>query len=303
MTSQPSSDSQLSRAKVVAIGGGHGLGRILSSLSDLGSNVTGIVATTDNGGSTGRIRASMGGIAWGDTRNCINQLITEPSIGSMLFEYRFRGNGDLNGHNLGNLILSALDNLCIRPLEAINLIREILHVDTYILPMSEHPTDLAAWLPDGSIVSGETSIDELQQIPKRLLIEPSVPATKETLVAIKQADLILLGPGSFLTSIMPPLLLSDLAHELKVCDAPIYFIANLDKEKGPAGKMSLETMLHWCERAMGGRKIDGILSAQHHPELAADYEQVVGEFASRNHEWRHDRQKLKNAVESLLIRG
>ncbi|NAW85597.1 uridine diphosphate-N-acetylglucosamine-binding protein YvcK [Photobacterium halotolerans] len=291
-----------SSARIVAIGGGHGLGRILSSLSCFGSNVTGIVATTDNGGSTGRIRASMGGIAWGDTRNCINQLITEPSIGSMLFEYRFRGNGDLNGHNLGNLILTALDNLCIRPLEAINLIREILHVETQILPMSEHPTDLAAWLPDGNIISGETSIDELQQIPKRLFIEPSVPATKEALIAIKEADLVLLGPGSFLTSIMPPLLLSDLAHELKVCRAPVYFIANLDKEKGPAGSMSLETMLYWCERAMGGRKIDGVLSDKHRPELNEAYDQVVGEFASRNHEWRHDRQKLKNAVEGLLIR-
>ncbi|MCM0147464.1 uridine diphosphate-N-acetylglucosamine-binding protein YvcK [Photobacterium galatheae] len=292
-----------SNHKIVAIGGGHGLGRILSSLSTFGANVTGIVTTTDNGGSTGRIRASMGGIAWGDTRNCINQLITEPSIGSMLFEYRFRGDGDLNGHNLGNLILTALDNLCIRPLEAINLIREMLHVDTHILPMSEHPTDLAAWLPDGKIVRGETSIDELQQVPKRLLIEPSVPATKEALAAIQNADLILLGPGSFLTSIMPPLLLSDLAHELKVCKAPVYFITNLDTENGPAGKMSLETMIYWCERAMGGRKISGILTAQHRPELADEYEQVVGEFASRNHEWRHDRQMLKNAVESLLIRS
>ncbi|MEH6533096.1 MAG: 2-phospho-L-lactate transferase CofD family protein, partial [Photobacterium frigidiphilum] len=84
------------KTKIVAIGGGHGLGRILSSLSDYGSQVTGIVTTTDNGGSTGRIRACQGGIAWGDMRNCINQLITEPSVGSMIFEYRFRGNGELN---------------------------------------------------------------------------------------------------------------------------------------------------------------------------------------------------------------
>ena len=130
--------------RIVAIGGGHGLGRVLSSLADYGSQVTGIVTTTDNGGSTGRIRACQGGIAWGDMRNCINQLITEPSIGSMIFEYRFRGNGELNGHNLGNLMLTALDNLCIRPLDAINLIRDMLQVKPYIIPMSEHPSDLAA---------------------------------------------------------------------------------------------------------------------------------------------------------------
>ncbi|MCG6522837.1 2-phospho-L-lactate transferase CofD family protein, partial [Vibrio parahaemolyticus] len=79
--------------------------RVMSSLSSLGSRLTGIVTTTDNGGSTGRIRRSEGGIAWGDMRNCINQLIAEPSVASAMFEYRFGGNGELSGHNLGNLML------------------------------------------------------------------------------------------------------------------------------------------------------------------------------------------------------
>ena len=117
--------------RVVALGGGHGLGRVLSSLSSLGSRLTGIVTTTDNGGSTGRIRRSEGGIAWGDMRNCLNQLITEPSVASAMFEYRFGGNGELSGHNLGNLMLKALDHLSVRPLEAINLIRNLLKVDTH----------------------------------------------------------------------------------------------------------------------------------------------------------------------------
>lgn len=92
----------------------------MSALSSLGSRLTGIVTTTDNGGSTGRIRRSEGGIARGDTRNCLNQLITEPSVASAMFEYRFSGNGELAGHNLGNLMLKALDHLSVRPLEAIN---------------------------------------------------------------------------------------------------------------------------------------------------------------------------------------
>ena len=86
--------------RVVALGGGHGLGRVMSSLSSLGSRLTGIVTTTDNGGSTGRIRRAEGGIAWGDMRNCLNQLITEPSVASAMFDYRFVGNGELSGHNL-----------------------------------------------------------------------------------------------------------------------------------------------------------------------------------------------------------
>lgn len=94
--------------RVVALGGGHGLGRVLSSLSSLGSRLTGIVTTTDNGGSTGRIRRSEGGIAWGDMRNCLNQLITEPSVASAMFEYRFGGNGGFRNIEQNDLRILAL---------------------------------------------------------------------------------------------------------------------------------------------------------------------------------------------------
>lgn len=287
--------------KVVAIGGGHGLGRVLSALQDCGSDVTGIVTTTDNGGSTGRIRACQGGIAWGDTRNCINQLITEPSVGSMIFEYRFKGNGELDGHNLGNLMLTALDNLSIRPLDAISLIRDMLKVETNIVPMSEHPADLAAMTEHGDVISGETSIDELDSVPTRLFIEPTVPATREGVDAVKQADVILLGPGSFLTSVMPPLLLPEIGRALRLTDATIVFIRNLDKEFGPAGKMDLATMLGWCERAMGGREIDLVLGDKIDESLPDNYQQREAELASMNHQWRHDRDKLRQAIDEILL--
>ncbi|WP_047879386.1 uridine diphosphate-N-acetylglucosamine-binding protein YvcK [Photobacterium aquae] len=292
-----------SETKIVAIGGGHGLGRILSALSDYGENVTGIVTTTDNGGSTGRIRACQGGIAWGDTRNCINQLVTEPSVGSMIFEYRFEGTGELSGHNLGNLMLKALDNLSIRPLDAIHMIRDMLKVKTHIVPMSEHPADLAAETQQGEIINGETSVDELDSIPRRLLVEPTVPATEEAISAIELADIILLGPGSFLTSVMPPLLLKDIAHALNITRAKIVFITNLDKEPGPAGMMSLTDMLNWCERSMEGRKIDWVLADKPLTELETNYNIHVAELASSHHQWRHDRNKLKQAVERIIMTG
>lgn len=286
---------------IVAIGGGHGLGRVLSALRDHGESVTGIVTTTDNGGSTGRIRACQGGIAWGDTRNCINQLITEPSIGSMIFEYRFKGNGELDGHNLGNLMLTALDNLSIRPLEAINLIRDMLKVSTHIVPMSEHPADLAAQTRSGEIIAGETDIDELPEPPSRLMLEPVVPATKEAVMAIHDADLVILGPGSFLTSVMPPLLLPEISRALKQTRAKVMFIRNLGKEFGPAGQMSLETMLNWCERSMGGRRIDMLLGPDVDETLTNTYQQVATDLASANHQWRHDRDKLSQAIEQILL--
>lgn len=283
--------------KAVAIGGGHGLGRVLSALKGFGSNATGIVTTTDNGGSTGRIRYCQGGIAWGDTRNCINQLITEPSVESMMFEYRFKGTGELEGHNLGNLMLASLDNLSVRPLEAISLIRNMLKVDVNIVPMSEHPSDLKALSVEGAWVHGETSVDEMDDNLLRLDLEPEVPATHEAISAIEKADCIILGPGSFLTSIMPPLLLPEIGQAIaKNKKAKLLFIENLSPERGPAGRMSLEQKLEWCERACRGRKIDLILGEKPHPDLDERWQFALTDLASPNRAWRHDRDKLTNAI-------
>ncbi|GLR75306.1 uridine diphosphate-N-acetylglucosamine-binding protein YvcK [Aliivibrio sifiae] len=291
----------MNKHQIVAIGGGHGLGRVLAALSDFGSNATGIVATTDNGGSTGRIRECQGGIAWGDTRNCINQLITDPSISSMMFEYRFKGQGELHGHNLGNLMLTALDNLSVRPLDAINLIRNMLKVETQIIPMSEHPSDLGALTKDLRKISGETNVDDMDELPLRLFLDPEVPATLEAIQAVRHADLILLGPGSFLTSIMPPLLLPGLGKAIGANKkAKVVFIDNLSKEFGPAGKMDHKMMLDWCERACSGRKVDVILTDKELVELQSEYNCKTTDLASLNHDWRHDRDKLKQAIISLL---
>lgn len=293
-----------SSKKVVAIGGGHGLGRMLAALKDFGSNATGIVTTTDNGGSTGRIRDCQGGIAWGDTRNCINQLITEPSISSMMFEYRFKGAGELNGHNLGNLMLTALDNLSVRPLEAINLIRNMLSVDVNIVPMSEHPSDLTALSLDGKWVTGETNVDEMEQDLRRLDLSPEVPATTEAVTAILEADCIILGPGSFLTSIMPPLLLPEIGKAIaQNVEAKLIFVENLSPEYGPAGRMSLRQKIEWCERSCQARKIDVIIGDAPHPELESDWNCVTSDLASPNRDWRHDREKLQQAIELQLEQG
>src|SRR5690606_33367671 len=185
---------------------------------------------TDNGGSTGRIRRSEGGIAWGDMRNCLNQLITEQSVASAMFEYRFSGNGELAGHNLGNLMLKALDHLSVRPLEAINLIRNLLKVDAFLIPMSEQPLDLMALDSEGHAVYGEVNIDQLTQPVQELMLFPSAQATREAVEAIAEAVLILIGPGSFYTSLLPLLLLDNLAQALRRTPAPAVYIGNLGKE-------------------------------------------------------------------------
>ena len=287
--------------RVVAIGGGHGMGRVLSSLSFIGTRLTGIVTTTDDGGSTGRLRKSQECIAWGDLRNCLNQLVTEPSIGSQLFEYRFTGRGELAGHNLGNLMLLALDNLCVRPLDAIRLISDMLHIAPSLLPMSEHPTDLCAHTVCGDQILGEVSIDLLTTPPRALSLNPIVPATREAIDALSQADMIILGPGSFLTSIMPPLLLSEIAEAIRSSGAIVVFISNLVAENGPAGKLTLSHQHRWLEERIGQGRIDAILAPEGHgaPELQHCLIQAsLGEAALPH---RHDRLKLRQALDAVIL--
>ncbi|MBP8153081.1 MAG: uridine diphosphate-N-acetylglucosamine-binding protein YvcK [Aeromonas sp.] len=287
--------------RVVAIGGGHGMGRVLSSLSFLGTRLTGIVTTTDNGGSTGRLRKSQECIAWGDLRNCLNQLVTEPSIGSRLFEYRFTGRGELAGHNLGNLMLLALDNLCVRPLDAIRLISDMLNIEPSLLPMSEHPTDLCAHTVCGDQILGEVSIDQLTTPPRALSLNPVVPATREAIDALHQADMIILGPGSFLTSIMPPLLLNEVAEAIRGSGAIVVFISNLVAENGPAGKLTLSHQHRWLEERIGQGRIDAILAPEGHGAPELQHCLVLASLGEVALPHRHDRLKLRQALDAVIL--
>ncbi|AIR68382.1 gluconeogenesis factor YvcK family protein [Dickeya fangzhongdai] len=285
--------------RVVALGGGHGLGRVMSSLSFLGPRLTGIVTTTDNGGSTGRIRRSEGGIAWGDTRNCLNQLITAPSVASAMFEYRFSGNGELSGHNLGNLMLKAMDHLSVRPLEAINLIRNLLKVDALLIPMSEQPVDLLAIDAQGNPVYGEVAVDQLATLPQDLMLYPAAPATREALTAIAEADLILIGPGSFLTSLMPPLLLADLAQSLHDARAPVVYIGNLgDEQSRIATRLTLAQKLQLIESKIDRRIIDAVVVAPRTDTRGVDDRLIIQQpLAAQDVPHHHDRILLRAALE------
>lgn len=274
----------------------------MSALSFMKARLTGIVTTTDNGGSTGRIRTEQGGIAWGDLRNCLNQIITEPSTASALFEYRFAGKGGLAGHNLGNLMLKALEDMHIRPLEAVDLIRELLHVRSFIIPMSESPVHLAAHLDSGETVIGEVSIDKLDELPKSVFLKPIVRATPEAVAALSQAEVILFGPGSFLTSIMPPILLPEITEILKNTTAKKIFIDNLAIEYSPAAQLSLENRIEWIEKVVGKPIIDGVIVP---PELAEccknlNLKVMCRRLNADDVRYRHDRTLLCKAIDDLI---
>ena len=287
---------------VVALGGGHGLGRVMSCLNGLGSRLTGVVTTTDNGGSTGRIRRAEGGIAWGDMRNCLNQMITEPSIASTMFEYRFSGNGELAGHNLGNLMLKALDHMSVRPLDAINLIRNMLKVKAKLIPMSETPVDLMAIDSEGHEVYGEVNVDQLTCPPQELQLSPPVKTTKEALDAICRAELIIIGPGSFFTSLMPLLLMEDLTTALRRSRAHIVYIGNLGKELSvAAASLTLDDKLDMIEKRIGRRADAAIVGPKVTlGESAKAHLIIQSPLEASDIPYRHDRDMLRMAVEEVL---
>ncbi|WP_057831192.1 gluconeogenesis factor YvcK family protein [Colwellia sp. TT2012] len=290
---------QLKKLNIVAIGGGHGLGRVLSTLSFMGHKLTGIVTTTDNGGSTGRLRKRSSTIAWGDLRNCLTELVDDNSIGSQLFNFRFDGNDELGGHNLGNLILYGLGKVQSSPMDSIKLVRRILRVKTQVLPMSETPTDLMAFYPEGRCRLGELSVDEMPIMPTDLMLAPLVKSVTPCIEAIANADLIILGPGSFLTSIVPPLLVRDIAKALDKRKGHCVFIDNIVAEQSPAAKLTLDERLSWIEHNIGCLPIDSVICQDE--RIHSDKVNVICQDLAHNKvAHHHDNEKLIHALETCV---
>ena len=287
---------QLKKLNVVAIGGGHGLGRVLSTLSFLEKQLTGIVTTTDNGGSTGRLRKRSSSIAWGDLRNCLTLLVDKDSVGSQLFNFRFDGQDELGGHNLGNLILYALGQLQSRPLDSVKLVRRLLGVKTPLYPMSETPTDLMAFYPKGRCKVGELSVDKMPVMPEKLLLAPLVKALPLCLQSIKSADLIILGPGSFLTSVIPPLLVRDITKAIKASSAHCVFIENLTEEDSPAAELTLDEKLNWIKSNIGCLPVDSVI-CQDKSVTSALVPVIHCDLSSESAGHYHDKEKLLRALE------
>ena len=254
----------MEQSNLVCLGGGHGLGRLLVSLREAGPRLTGIVATTDEGGSTGRLREEAETIAWGDLRNCLSQLCTMDTIGQHLFEYRFQTQGELDGHNLGNLVLFALDQLSVRPTDAIRIMRDMLNIKSHLLPMADNPTTLMAkTVPlenqDGNILVGELSIDDTDEEVDYLYLEPQVLAGPEAISTIELADAIILSAGSFMTSIMPSLLVENIRDSINQSSAPLILIVNIKEESlGGDLVLSFTKQIELLKKA-GIRSLDHIL--------------------------------------------
>ena len=228
--------------KLVAIGGGTGLSTLLAGLKQLVGktdqeiwieSLSAIVTVSDDGGSSGRLRDELQMLPPGDIRNCMIALSEDSNLISRLFRHRFRGDGGLGGHSFGNLFLAALTEITGDFTEAIRLSSEVIASKGHIYPATLSDVRLAAELEDGSIVRGETQISASKVPIRRLLLEPEqcLPLP-QALKAIRVADIITVGPGSLYTSILPNLLVSQVARVIGASSATKIFINNLMTQPG-----------------------------------------------------------------------
>ena len=260
---------------VVALGGGTGLSTLLRGLKDLVvrrrdevadehhpiSGLTAIVTVTDDGGSSGRLRRENRILPPGDIRNCMVALSQDEALLGRLFQYRFHAGRGLVGHNFGNLFLAALTHVTGDFAEAVRVSSKILAIRGQIFPSTVSNVSLVATLADGRRVHGETRITASRTAIKKLALSPrSARPLPKALEAIQEADLILLGPGSLYTSILPNLLIPQIAHAIARSRAPRVYVANLMTQPGETSGYALADHLRAIRQHTPRRVIDWVVA-------------------------------------------
>ena len=228
------------RPKVVVIGGGTGLPVIVKALHEQDADVTAVVTVADDGGSSGVIRNYINVVPPGDIRNVLVALADMPGVERDVFQYRFNSNDSFfSGHAIGNLIIAALSEMKGGIFPAIQVLSKMLHVDGHVYPASNTPLTLHAEFTDGTTQAGEAEISAAGKTIKRIHVEETDPddhseprAEEEVIDAIMAADVVVLGPGSLFTSILPNLMIKNLGDAVKKTQAEVIYITNIMTQKG-----------------------------------------------------------------------
>ncbi len=252
--------------RIVALGGGHGLSTLLRGLKAYTHNLTAVVTVADDGGSSGRLRRSLGILPPGDIRNCLAALSNDEALLTQLFQYRFAGAGnDLDGHAFGNLFISALSAITGSFEEAIAESGRVLSVHGRVLPATLHHVQLAAEvvLPHQASavrVVGESRIAAMPGRIQRVWLEPEhPPAFPQVVRAILTADMVVIGPGSLFTSILPNLLVPDIAAALQATRAFRVFVCNVATQPGETDGFDCQKHIEVVERHAGTNLFDLVL--------------------------------------------
>ena len=222
--------------RIVAIGGGTGLSVLLRGLKTYSDHISAVVTVADDGGSSGRLRRELGVLPPGDFRNCLVAMADDESLVGKLFQHRFDHGDGLQGHSFGNLFITAMTDVTGSFEEAIYESSRVLAVHGRILPSTVSDLNLSARLADGPVVVGESAISEHGGLIEEIMIEPAdVPASEHAVQAILDAQLVLIGPGSLYTSILPNLLIPGIASALRETHAPSIYVCNVATQIGETG--------------------------------------------------------------------
>lgn len=246
---------------VVIIGGGTGSSVILRGFKLLENiSLSAIVTVADDGGSTGRLRKQYKIPAMGDIRNVMVSLAASESLLGPLMDYRFEGNGDIAGHSLGNLMLTALTQTTGNFIEAIQKLSRVLNVKGEIIPSTTQIVTLLAVMEDGTIVRGESNIPKFQNRISKVFYQEKVTASKQAIQAIEQADYIVYGIGSLYTSIMPNLIIPEIKEALAKSSAKKIYFCNAMTQPGETDGLSLEEHVEAITRHAGECAVDVVVT-------------------------------------------
>lgn len=245
--------------KVVVLGGGNGLSTFLKGLKLFPVDITAIVSVCDDGSSTGVLRKEFNIPAVGDIRRVLVSLSeTEPLIENLL-NYRFKTTSDLNGHTVGNILLTALTNITGNLSDGIESLGKVLNLKGKVLPLTEDNVVLMGEMDDGNIVEGEHNITEDGRGIKRVFYKKKPIVNKEAVKAIKEADLIILSIGSMYTSIIPNLICDDIIKTIDSSHAKILNICNIMTQPGETDNFKASDHVHLLNNYLGERKIDAVI--------------------------------------------
>lgn len=315
--------------QVVAIGGGHGLNTLLRGLKEYTDNITAIVTVADDGGSSGRLRRELGILPPGDFRNCIAALSDAEELITDLFQYRFQGNSHLDGHSFGNLYLSAMTALTGSFEAALAESSRVLAVRGRVLPSTLAQVTLEAEVgmeaggpraehfEEWRRVRGESAIAAARGRIRRVALDPEdAPAYPEAIRAIFDADLIVAGPGSLYTSVLPNLLVYDLAQAIAAAPGLKVYVCNVATQVGETQGYDVDAHVRALQDHVGpdlfstvlanntfigpappGQGVEWVRPPEHKPK---NYRLVLRDLVDRQQPWRHDPHKLARALLELL---
>lgn len=268
--------------RVVTIGGGTGSFTLLSGLKKYPVEISAIVSMADDGGSTGILRDELGVLPPGDVRQCLVALSESSDKMRSLMNYRF-SDGSLKGHSFGNLLLSALEKTSGSFALGVEEAMEILKVHGEVIPVTDDDAKLELELQDGTVLKGENEINQhksFQEVGvKELRFAGKVKAYEKAIQRIKQADLIVIGPGNLYCSLLPNFILKDFANAIKKSRAKVVYVSNLTNKKGHTIGFDVDDYVTTMEKYIGKNRIDYVVFSSRRPAkvLIERYEQVEGE--------------------------